>query len=101
MDNRGDILFKAKNAGLTAGVSELLFSGEVTYGQLQEALNRHIRNDCDNPYPEDREANLRAIQTSTNRVLSSYTINGYKLYINSYVDNFESTETVIMLVEEY
>ena len=96
------MLFNLKgNPIMTAGVAELLERGVISYRDVAKMFARHLMNNDDNTYAEDRTYNQEAIDTKTGRVLSVYNVKGYKFYVNTYMEDWVEEPTIIMLAEEY
>lgn len=96
-------LFDLRGNGvvMTIGVATLLEEGKINHKDLAVMLARHVRNDDDNKYAEDREYNLEAISSRSGRVLSVYNLKGHRFYVNTYMEDWVEEPTVIMLTEEY
>ena len=98
-------LFFTENLLMTQGVEVLMKSGELSYSDVLKSLYRHMSNEDDNTYEEDRQTNLDFINQGCGRVFSVYDINGERFYMISYLDSKDGRtygiETTIMLSDEY
>ncbi|MGL5381066.1 hypothetical protein [Clostridium sp.] len=101
-----EVLFTIENCSITLGIQNLIDNNELTFDDINEMLLRHMKNDDDNKYEEDREYNLQGINNG-GRVLSVYNVNNNKMYINSYIQRCSNPstrvgcETLVMLTDEY
>ena len=89
----------------TVGITNLLTEKGLDNTKILECLGRHLSNDDDNGYEEDRKYNELAIKNNEGRVLSVYNILGKKIYIITQglhlPFNDENRYTTIMLADEY
>lgn len=104
-ESQKPILFGVTSCNITNGIQYLVNENIIDEIDINVMLLKHMKNTDDNKFPEDREYNLQAIKSGTGRVLSVYEVKGHRIYINSYIahvgGNALSTETTIMLADEY
>lgn len=90
----GTVLFQLGIVGATPGALDLL---DRTGTNAALFLDRHQRGDFGTVGTEDAQANSDAIQDG-NRILSSYTIVGERLWIITEADR---SSTTLLLPEDY
>lgn len=91
---RGTVLFPLGNVGATPGALDLL---DRTSTNAAIFLGRHQRGDFGTVGAEDAQANNDAIEEG-NRILSSYTLGGERMWIITEADR---SSTTLLLPEEY
>jgi hypothetical protein len=79
--------------GVAAHVQENL---EASY-QMLECLQRHARGDWGDVCAEDKQSNDQALQDG-DRILSSYMINGTKIWI---ITEWDRSVTTVLFPSEY
>lgn len=90
----GTVLFPLGTVGATSGALDLL---DCTGTNAAIFLDRHQRGDFGTVGAEDAQANMAAIEDG-NRILSSYTVGGERLWIITEADRYSTT---LLLPEEY
>lgn len=90
----GTVLFPLGIVGATPGALDLL---DRTGTNAAIFLDRHQRGDFGTVGTEDAQANSDAIEDG-NRILSSYTIGGERLWVITEADR---SSTTLLLPEEY
>ncbi len=92
--SRDTVLFPLGNVGATPGALDLL---DRTGTNAAIFLDRHQRGDFGTVGTDDAQANEAGIKEG-NRILSSYTLGGERLWIITEADR---ASTVLLLPEEY
>lgn len=85
----------------TRGVQSLVDNKEVANASIWECVDKHMKGDYGTLCQEDVEVNQMNLNHSSGTVMSTYNIDGNKIWVITNLGDVHTTYTTVLLPEEY
>jgi len=89
--------FELGQTVMTRGINALLEEEVITHSDLMDIMTQHVNGDWGDICEEDKESNDYALKNDE-RLMSTYTVKGQKLWI---ITEWDRSVTTILLPSEY
>lgn len=86
---------------LTIGIMQLISEGIISKEDVIKCLHRHLNLDYGDTDPHDAGVNDRNLNHNCGTVHSSYMINENRIWIITSIGDIDTTNTVVLLPNEY
>ena len=85
----------------TRGVQSLVDNKEIKNSDMWNCVDRHMKGDYGTLCQEDVEVNQMNLNWNSGTVMSTYNIDGNKIWVITNLGDAHTTYTTVLLPEEY
>ncbi len=91
-------LFALGQQAMTANIQHLITEEKLNPRDITRIMYRHVTGDWSEMDADDAKLNVEAVKTGEDRIFSSYTVNGIKLWV---ITEHDRSVTTVLLPTDY